>query len=97
MVDTNSPPTVADFVTQAKQLIKSSQLQDAMKLAASQFEVIMQGSGSGIQLRDEVTLLHWWSKIYISAYDFKTMTGVCLDKVTAAIERIENSAEGTFK
>ena len=97
MVDTNSPSTVADFVTQAKQLIKSSHLQDAMKLAASQFEVIMQGSGSGIQLRDEVTLLHWWSKIYIAAYDFKTMTGACLEKVTAAIERIENSAEGTFK
>ena len=48
-------------------------------------------------MRDEVTLLHWWSKIYIEAYDYKTMTGDCLDKVTAAIERIENSAEGTFK
>ena len=48
-------------------------------------------------MRDEVTLLHWWAKIYIEAYDFKTMTGVCLDKVTSAIERIENSAEGTFK
>ena len=57
----------------------------------------MQGTGSGIQLRDEVTLLHWWSKIYIEAHDFKTITGVCLDKVTDAIERTENSAEGTLK
>ena len=48
-------------------------------------------------MRDEVTLLHWWSKIYIEAYDFKMITGVCLDKVTAVIERIENSVEGTFK
>ena len=66
MVETTSTTTVADFVTRVKQLIKNSQLQDAVKLSV-EFNLTLQSSGKQLQLRDEVTFLHWWAKAYIEA------------------------------
>ena len=49
-----------------------------------------------MQLRDEVTLIHWWCKIFIEACDLASMTNKCLTQINAIITKIETSADGSL-
>ena len=95
MVETTTTSPVADFVARAKQFISRSEFKDAVTIADSEYEQIM-SSEVAVQLREEVTLLHWWTKCYTQAHDLSNMTGKCLTKVNAAIEKIEQNSATTF-
>ena len=42
-------------------------------------------------------MLYWWTKCYFQAHDLSNMTGKCLTKVNAAIEKIEkNTGTSSF-
>ena len=50
-----------------------------------------------LNLREQVTLVHWWTKIYYKACDLRSMTAKCLTKVNTIVNTILTSAPTSFK
>ena len=77
--------SVADFKARIKELIEQSKMRDAIAFANQRFE---SAAFEDIQLREEVTLVHWWAKAYLAGHDLRNMTTKCLTKVNTMINAI---------
>lgn len=63
----------------------ASKFKEAVQMANSNFEA---ACFQELTLRDEVTLVHWWTKIFLSACNLHAITTQCLTKVNTLINSI---------
>ena len=76
---------VEQFKDSAKELIKQCKLRTATEFVSGRYDALTQEEP---QLREEVTLVHWWCKAYLEALDLRNLTTKCLTKVNTMINTI---------
>jgi len=86
--------TVEGFKSHTKQLLKDSKLKEAIGFVTAKFEA---ASFEKLQLRESVTLVHWWVKAYSSGSDLRSLSSKCLTRVNTMINTVQTSPLTTFK
>ena len=84
--------TVNAFKAQCKEYIRSCSFDKAISLCSIKYE-----SFQDLQLREEVTLIHWWTKVFYKAGDLRSMTTLCLTKVNTMVNLISTCPYSKFK
>ena len=85
--------SVLGFKEHIKQLSKASKFKDAIAFANVKFEA---SCFEELQLREEVTLVHWWTKAYWEGGDLRNTTTKCLTRVNTMINKVQTSSPSTF-
>ena len=91
MVDDIS--SVLGFKEHVKSLLKASKFKDAIAFANVKFEA---SCFEELQLREEVTLVHWWTKAYCEGGDLRNTTTKCLTRVNTMINKVQTSPPSSF-
>ena len=86
--------TVDGFKQHVKGLIKACKFKEAIAFANRKYEA---ECFSELQLREDVTLVHWWTKVYYAGSDLRSLTAKCLTKINTMINQISTCSPSTFK
>ena len=94
MVEDLDASNVRDFKDQVKQYIKSSNYKKGIeyvniKIEGERFQEL--------QLREQVTVLHWYTKVFLKACDLRSLTAKCLTRVNTTMNNVMTSPAHTFK
>ena len=83
---------VSAFKAKAKEFIQASKYKEAIEFAKRK---INEECFQDLELREEVTFVHWWTKIYYKACDLRNLTAneMCLTRVNTMINTIVTSTE----
>ena len=85
---------VEEFKVHVKELIKACKFQEAKEFVNIKYE---SSQFSDLKLREMVTLVHWWTKVFYKKGDLQNMTSKCLTKVNTMMNTILTSAPSSFK
>lgn len=85
---------VEGFKSRVKELIKQCKYKEADDYVIIQFDSAVFAE---LQLRESVTLVHWWTKVFYKKGDLMRLTSKCLTKVNTMINTILTSASTNFK
>ena len=85
---------VQKFKSRVKELIKQCKYKDADDYVNAQYE---SSAFAELQLRESVTLVHWWTKVFYKKGDLMRLTAKCLTKVNTMINTIITSSATNFK
>lgn len=86
--------TAVAFKSKAKDLIKQCKFKEAAEFASSKFESDI---FADLPLRENVTLVHWWTKVFLYAGDMKSLTQRCLTKVNTLLNAIMTTSRNGFE
>lgn len=86
--------TVDEFKAKVKELLKACKYKAAIEFVNIKYESDV---FANLPLRELVTLVHWWTKVFYKACDLRSMTAKCLTKVNTMINAILTSGSTTFK
>ena len=85
---------VEEFKVHVKGLIKASKFKEAIEYCNIKYP---SSPFTDLYLREMVTFVHWWTKVFYKAGDLRNMTAKCLTKVNTMINTILTSAPTNFK
>ena len=91
MVDVDN---VEQFKQRVKELIKVCKLKDADSFVSTKYE---SAQFAELELRERVTFVHWWTKVFYKKGDLMKLTARCMTKVNTMINTILTSAQSSFK
>ena len=79
--------SVEDFKERVKALLKESKFKDAITFANIKFEA---SCFEELPIRQEVTLVHWWTKAYVEGGDLRNTTTKCLTRIHTVINKLSS-------
>ena len=86
--------SVQEFKVRVKELIKLSKFKEAIEYVNVKYESSI---FTDLALRQRVTLVHWWTKVFYKMGDLRKLTASCLTKVNTMMNTILTSAQTSFK
>jgi hypothetical protein len=86
--------TVAEFKERVKSLLKGSKFKEAINFANVKAEA---ACFEDLQICEEVTLVHWWTKAYQEGSDLRNTTTKCLTRVHTMINKLTASPASSLK
>lgn len=81
--------TVQQFKAYAKFLIKDFRFQ---KACLEVLGIVDREAFQELNLREETTLVHWWTKVFLKAGDLRKLTQKCLTRVNTMVNTITTSS-----
>ena len=81
--------SVATFKTFCKQVISECSFREGVQDVMDLYDRDM---FSELKLRDETTMVHWWTKVVYRSGDLRKMTSRCLLKVNTMVNTIITSS-----